>query len=568
MGWGEVARITLPAGEDRFTAGEKWLRTLFEGVVTEDHVRRPGTGPVAFGSFTFDPASDGSVLIVPRTILGRDPSGLAWLTTISDGREPGSSGECRDGDESRGHGLGDGHDAAVPPCPGPPTGFGAPANPGDLADAGAASPGLRWHDGSLTALQWAHAVAVAVGRISAGALRKVVLARDVFATAAGPIDARVLLRRLAARYPDCFTFSCANLVGATPELLVRRQGSEVTALILGGTSPRGAQPAEDAALGAALLASAKNTEEHAYAVASVRDALAPLCAELDIPSRPSLLKLANVHHLGTSVRGTLARDRSVLSLAGALHPPAAVCGTPAETALELIRELEHMERGRYAGPVGWVDAHGNGEFGIALRCAELDGRRARLFAGCGIVAGSDPVAEVAETEVKFLPMRQSLQGLASRGIRFYRPAAARRCPLAGTSLPRGRAPGSARRQADGPGACGPGQVQVGGVRGAGRVEADLVELSEAVVVARHDGVQLGNAGLVGADLNLGRSPLAPEPDVHRLAGAQVADIGAGHDDPGRQDRRDRRPRRPRPPPPAGSDRPGRLICRTASRSGR
>ena len=525
VGWGEVARITLPAGEDRFTAGEKWLRTLFEGVVTEDRVRRPGTGPVAFGSFTFDPASDGSVLIVPRTILGRDPSGQAWLTIISDGREPGSSAERRGGDESRGlacHGLGDSYDAAVPAYPGAPADArGAPANPADLAGAGAASPGLRWHDGSLTALEWAHAVAVAVSRISGGALGKVVLARDVFATAAGPIDPRVLLRRLAARYPDCFTFSCANLVGATPELLVRRQDSEVTALILGGTSPRGAQPAEDAALGAALLSSAKNTEEHAYAVASVRDVLAPLCAELDIPSRPSLLKLANVHHLGTSVRGTLARDRSVLSLAGALHPPAAVCGTPAETALELIRELEHMERGRYAGPVGWVDAHGNGEFGIALRCGELDGRRARLFAGCGIVAGSDPVAEVAETEVKFLPMRQSLQGLASGASGFTglpRRDGARR----GHALARGRALGSARRKEDGPGARGPGQVQVGGVRGAGRVEADLVELGEAVVVARHDAVQFGNAGLVGADVNLGRPPLAPEPDVHRLAGAQVA----------------------------------------------
>ena len=392
VGWGEVARITLPAGEDRFTAGEKWLRTLFEGVVTDDRVRRPGTGPVAFGSFTFDPASDGSVLIVPRTILGRDASGQAWLTTIADGREPGASSVPGDGYPPRdGHGY-------------PPRDGHGPAGPG------AASPGLRWRDGSLTAPEWADAVAVAVSRISAGALRKVVLARDVFAEAAAPIEARAVLRGLAARYPDCFTFACANLVGATPELLVRRQGSEVTALILGGTAPRGAEAAEDAALGAGLLASAKNTEEHAYAVASVRDALAPLCAELDIPSRPSLLKLANVHHLGTSVRGTLARDRSVLSLAGALHPPAAVCGTPAETALELIRELEQMERGRYAGPVGWVDVHGNGEFGIALRCAELEDRRARLFAGCGIVAGSDPVAEVAETEVKFLPMRQSLEG--------------------------------------------------------------------------------------------------------------------------------------------------------------
>jgi menaquinone-specific isochorismate synthase len=251
---------------------------------------------------------------------------------------------------------------------------------------------------------------VAVDRISSGGLRKVVLARDVFATAADPIDPRVLLRRLGARYPDCFTFACANLVGATPELLIRRRGCEVSALVLAGTAPRGTRPAEDAELGAALLASAKDTEEHAYAVTSVRDALAPLCAELDVASQPSLLKLANVHHLGTSVRGTLAADRSALSLAGALHPTAAVCGTPAEGALELIRELEQMERGRYAGPVGWVDAQGNGEFGIALRCANLDGHRAQLFAGCGIVAGSDPAAELAETEVKFAPVRHALEG--------------------------------------------------------------------------------------------------------------------------------------------------------------
>jgi menaquinone-specific isochorismate synthase len=377
VGWGEAARITLPAGEDRFTAGEKWLRDLFERTVSDNQVGLPGTGPVAFASFTFDPASDGSVLIVPRTILGRAPSGQAWLTTVSATSAAAASSA-------------------------------APASASSPASA--APEGLQWHDGRLTAPEWADAVAAAVGRITSGALRKVVLARDVFATAGGPIDARVLLGRLAARYPDCFTFACANLVGATPELLVRRVGGEITALILGGTSPRGATPAEDAELGAALLASAKNTEEHAYAVASVRDALAPLCADLDIPSRPSLLKLANVHHLGTAVSGTLAADRSVLSLAGVLHPPAAVCGTPAEAALELIRELEHMERGRYAGPVGWVDANGNGEFGIALRCAELDGRRARLFAGCGIVADSDPAAEVAETEVKFLPMRQSLEG--------------------------------------------------------------------------------------------------------------------------------------------------------------
>ena len=458
VGWGEAARITLPAGEDRFTAGEKWLRDLFERTVSDNQVGLPGTGPVAFASFTFDPASDGSVLIVPRTILGRAPSGQAWLTTVSPASASAAVSVSGIPPVPPGSGI-----PPVPPAlhaPPVPSGSQAPA-----VSSGTQGPSAQWahrplrptgHTGPFCPTGYAgpfrptgyarpfrptgctgpgrpctgpgrpsrlavarrppdragvgDAVAAAVGRITSGALRKVVLARDVFATAGGPIDARILLGRLAARYPDCFTFACANLVGATPELLVRRVGGEVTALILGGTSPRGATPAEDAELGAALLASAKNTEEHAYAVASVRDALGPLCADLDIPSRPSLLKLANVHHLGTAVSGTLAADRSVLSLAGALHPPAAVCGTPAEAALELIRELEHMERGRYAGPVGWVDANGNGEFGIALRCAELDGRRARLFAGCGIVADSDPAAEVAETEVKFLPMRQSLEG--------------------------------------------------------------------------------------------------------------------------------------------------------------
>ena len=255
-------------------------------------------------------------------------------------------------------------------------------------------------------------MAEAVAAIKAGALRKVVLARDVFGTAAEPIDARVLLRRLAARYPDCFTFACDGMIGATPELLVRREGREVSALVLGGTLPRGADPAQDDALGAELLASAKNNEEHAYAVVSIREALQPLCETLEVEPRPALLKFPNLQHLGTRVRGTLADSetpRSALALAAAVHPPAAVCGTPTGAALELIRELEHMDRERYAGPVGWIDAEGNGEWGIAIRCAQLSGRTARLFAGCGIVAGSQPAAELAETLVKLQPMRDALE---------------------------------------------------------------------------------------------------------------------------------------------------------------
>jgi menaquinone-specific isochorismate synthase len=376
-GWGEAVRVTLPAGDDRFTAGEKWLRSVFDAAEVDDRVRARGSGPVAFGSFTFDASSDGSVMIVPRTILGRDGRGRSWLTTVTE------RGEV--------------------PATWPP-----PANP-ELA----APTGLSWHDGSLPGPRWEQAVAEAVAAIRAGGLRKVVLARDVFATADEPIDARVLLRRLALRYPDCFTFSCDGMIGATPELLVRRAGNQVSALVLGGTLPRGADPAQDKALGEELLASAKNNEEHAYAVDSIREALGPLCQTLDVEARPSLLKFPNLQHLGTQVRGVLVdgtAPRSALALAAAVHPPAAVCGTPAGTALELIRDLEHMDRERYAGPVGWVDANGNGEWGIALRCGQLSGRTARLFAGCGIVAGSEPAAELAETLVKLQPMRGALEG--------------------------------------------------------------------------------------------------------------------------------------------------------------
>jgi menaquinone-specific isochorismate synthase len=369
VGWGEAARLTIPAGEDRFATGEKWLAELFDAARITDEVAVPGTGPVAFGSFTFDPASDGSVLIVPAVITGRR-AGVAWRTTISaEGAWP----------------------SAEPSVP---------ASPAEM----------RWSDGSLSAPEWAQVVAAAVDRIKAGELHKVVLARDLQANASADIDVRVLLARLATRSPGCYTFACAGLIGATPELLIQREGRDVRSLVLAGTMARGGSQAEDEALSAALLGSAKNAEEHRYSVESVRDLLAPLCAELRVDAEPYLLQMADYQHLATSVSGVLARDASALALAASLHPTAAICGTPTAVALELIRELERMDRGRYAGPVGWVDARGNGEWGIALRCGEIDGSRARLFAGCGIVAGSQPDAELAETETKFRPMRRALEG--------------------------------------------------------------------------------------------------------------------------------------------------------------
>jgi menaquinone-specific isochorismate synthase len=432
VGWGEAAQVTLPAGNDRFTAAEKWLREVFDGAEVADEVAVPGTGLIAFGSFTFDDCSDGSVMSIPRVVVGADGAGRAWLTTITPlgwragtPRSPGAPSCPLD------PGAPDGSPGGTPPhppdrgCPpGWPGGVAALPEewqhapdgdfPGPLAwEAGAAPPLnariLGWRDGALSAGQWEQAVAEAVRRIARGDLRKAVLARDLRATADCPIDARVLLARLAERYPDCYTFACAGLVGATPELLIRRDGHEVRSLVLAGTMPRGETAEDDARLAAALLASAKEAEEHFYAADSVRQVLAPLCDELAISPAPELLTFPNVHHLGTRVTGRLATDRSALSLAAALHPTAAVGGDPPDVAVDLIRELENMDRGRYAGPIGWMDAHGNGEWGIALRCAQLTGNQARLFAGCGIVAGSDPAAELAETMSKFRPMRSALE---------------------------------------------------------------------------------------------------------------------------------------------------------------
>ncbi|HLU70762.1 MAG TPA: isochorismate synthase [Nonomuraea sp.] len=366
VGWGEAARADVPPGPGRFAWAHQWLASVFEGIQVDDPVGVPGSGPVAFGTFTFDENSPGSTLVVPQAVLGRK-DGRAWLTTIGD----------------------------------PPLETFSP-----LADPGRISYG----DGSLTAPEWEHVVARAARRIRAGELEKVVLARDLLATAEHPIDIRLLLLRLARRYPECYAFSVAGLVGATPELLIRRTGQEIESLVLAGTTPRGTGPEDDLARGEALLASAKDRHEHEYAIASVRQALGPLCSSLRTPDEPELLMLPNVQHLASHVTGRLADGASVLDVVAAMHPTAAVGGTPTPTAIEVIRELEGMDRAGYAGPVGWIDAHGDGEWGIALRSGIVEGRRARLFAGGGIMGDSDPAAELAEAQAKFRVMQYALEG--------------------------------------------------------------------------------------------------------------------------------------------------------------
>ncbi len=372
VGWGEAARLEV-SGPRALAEASAWWADYTAGLDVDDQLGVPGSGPVVFAGIAFDPASGTSVFVVPEVVVGRR-EGATWVTTVGD--------------------VG-------------------PMAPAAVRDDGPA-PRLRYADGALDPASWCAAVATAVRRIGAGELAKVVLARDLFVTADAPLDPRRILRRLGDRFPDCWTFAVDGLLGATPELLLRRTGRTLFSRVLAGTAPRGAG-ADDERLAAALAGSAKDHAEHALAVESVVQALTPYCTDLSAPPAPELLTLANVRHLASDVHGTQRRrgprgGADLLELIDAVHPTAAVGGTPAIDAAAMIGELEGMDRGRYAGPVGWLDARGDGEFGLALRCAELTGpQEARLFAGCGIVAGSDPAAELAETQAKFAAFQAALE---------------------------------------------------------------------------------------------------------------------------------------------------------------
>ena len=242
------------------------------------------------------------------------------------------------------------------------------------------------------------------------------MARDIVATTSTPIDPLSLVHELDFGYPSTWVYSVGDLVGATPELLVRLSKTLVTSRVLAGTIRRSGDEERDLALAASLAKSSKDLEEHEYAVRSVADALAPYASSTNVPESPYVLHLPNVMHLATDVTGVINESPAnvdIFTLISALHPSAAVCGTPTEKAEDLIKEYESMNRGRYTGPVGWVDARGDGEIGIALRCGQLseDHKSIRLFAGCGIVAGSDPIQELAESQAKLLPIRSALQKL-------------------------------------------------------------------------------------------------------------------------------------------------------------
>ncbi|XVU29845.1 isochorismate synthase [Actinoplanes sp. CA-054009] len=265
------------------------------------------------------------------------------------------------------------------------------------------------------------AVAEAVRQIQAGRYTKVVLARSLRADAPG-FDPAPVVRALAGRDPSGYTFGVdlgggRTLFGASPELLVSRRGSLVTANPLAGSAARSDDPAEDARRAEALLRSEKDRHEHAVVASAVADGLRPYCSHLNVPAEPSLVRTATMWHLSTLITGTVADPAaSALRLATALHPTPAVCGTPTAAARAAIGELEPFDRGFYTGMVGWVDASGDGEWAVTIRCATADEDGLDLFAGAGVVAGSDPRAELAETTAKLGTMLAAL-GLEHSDVR-------------------------------------------------------------------------------------------------------------------------------------------------------
>lgn len=369
VGWGRAAEFAT-AGPERFTEASEWWRELASHAVVRDDVDLPGSGLVAFGSFAFTDHAEGSTLVVPEVVVGRR-DGIAWVTVI---------------------------------------GLGISSAPALTTSTPTEPVGTTFTDGPVDSVTWQGLVGEAVRRIERGRLDKVVLARDLVATLAEPLDVRAPLTQLATDYPSCWTFHVDGFFGSTPEMLVRLERGLVTSRVLAGTIRRTGDDTHDLALAGSLARSSKDLEEHEYAVRSVADALAPHCTSMNVPETPFVLHLPNVMHLATDVTGVIRDDASALSLAASLHPSAAVGGTPTAEAVRLIAEIELLDRGRYAGPVGWIGASGDGEWGIGLRSAQIegDGSVVRLFAGCGIVADSVPADELAESNAKLIPVRDAL----------------------------------------------------------------------------------------------------------------------------------------------------------------
>jgi menaquinone-specific isochorismate synthase len=372
VGFGEAARFETTGPNRIAELASIWRDQVALSAIT-DPLQVQCTGLVGFGSATFSEESAlSSVLVVPRIILGtRD--GKTWITKITP-----------EGEEE------------------------ATADFYSQVMTYRQNSKLSFVEGVMTSENFLKQSEKAISKIRAGKIQKVVLAREIMAQLPEGFDLRTGLVSLAKRYPSCWVYSVAGNFGASPELLVRVSHGQVSARVLAGTISRGQTPESDIEQSNALAASDKNLQEHRFAVESMVDALTPFCSTVDTDEKPFSLALPDLWHLASDVYGKLKNNISVLDLAAFLHPTAAVAGTGRAEAQALIAELEPFDRGGYAGPVGWIGADGDGEWAIALRGGFIEDNVLTAFAGCGLVAESEPAAELAETNLKFAPVRGAL----------------------------------------------------------------------------------------------------------------------------------------------------------------
>ena len=369
-GAGLVGHGAAAGAEVAFDEAGPAAAEMLASVEADDPLGRPGTGPLVVAALPFDRDAP-CRLWVPALVVARNRQGESWVTETA---PPG---------------------ADLPP---PGSGGGQPVEPSRFV-----------LDGHAGRAHWYKAVEEALARIGAGTLAKVVLARSVTVEADSAFDLATVVERLRRAHPSCFTYAVGGFVGASPELLVRRRGQLVTSRPMAGTVERRDTVAEDDRALAGMASSTKELSEHRLVVEAVTGALERVCEEVSASARPEVARLATVAHLATTVVGRLRPPApSALGVATLLHPTPAVAGSPLPAALQAIAELEGIDRGPYAGPVGWVDSRGDGDWAVAVRCATVQGATAELYAGAGIVSGSQPAAEWAETQAKLEPMLRAL----------------------------------------------------------------------------------------------------------------------------------------------------------------
>ena len=353
---GSASATRVPASE---------ARGFLDSLHVEDRVQSPGSGPVLLGAIPFD-SNEQHDFILPHVSLVKSVDGRAWVTTVDDA-EPN---------------------------------FVNPPEPATIAASYTVEPGVSVD-------HYLEAVKQARNAVRNGSITKAVIARDIVINASTPIDVYAVLLRLRSSFGSSYRYLVDNFIGASPELLVAVDNGAISSHPLAGTAPRTGDPQTDSALAEQLLSSEKNQVEHRVVIDMVHDTLLPFCSYLDWQPEPSVMQVANVQHLGTLMQGMLSKPfMHVLDAAIMLSPTPALGGFPKQEALKLIDQYEGIVRGRYGGAVGWFDQKGNGAFAVAIRCAQLspDRTSARLFAGGGIVADSDPAAELAETQAKFQAM--------------------------------------------------------------------------------------------------------------------------------------------------------------------